>query len=499
MQRYNGQLLNQFQNTVTGISAAGAQVTVRLNPSGALATLYATNSTSGATLTNPLIADSKGYYGFYAPDGVYTLEVNLSGVPPLEIQLQDVASLQNQFDNALQNSGYIPIGTFSAGCTVSQANGVVSDGTSYWKWDGSLPKTVTAGSSPTPTGAGAWILVSDGAFRSSLANSNSTDLVGGKEARTLGNIVGNDGKRHFSLGCIPRCNSSGTFEFVSDSVHNPLNASSVTQPDQYTIRINYAKTATKINTFIAAPDAELAPYGVVCGGDVGTSFANIQAYAPLNFIADNNSPTPSITLNDLWSPSLAVSSIVATRLNASTLRVTHPVSAQLEPPVVSTVNSSSLFDYIVSYGSTQVDITCIGNAGGYVSYSGSAWSQAFSPNMTAPTLTWTASNTLKIDHGTAYGSAVVPKLTPHGGTYIPVVVNYGSTFIEVAFYDYAGVKATSQNSNMTFWYELSLKVPCNWPAGAIVSVQRGMVHVPSYNFKGVAGNNLWVYGDFEYA
>lgn len=85
-----------------------------------------------------------------------------------------------------------------------------------------------------------------------------------------------------------------------------------------------------------------------------------------------------------------------------------------------------------------------------------------------------------------------------GGTYIPVAVNYGSTFIEVAFYDYAGVKATTQNSNMTFWYELSLKVPCNWPTGAIVSVHRGLIHVPSYNFKGVTGNNLWVSGDFEY-
>ena len=338
----------------------------------------------------------------------------------------------------------------------------------------------------------------DVSLRSDLGNVNSTVSVAGKLAKDLGNISGNDTKRHFAIGAIPRANSSGVFELINDSVHNPMNVASVTQPDQYTIRINYAKTATKINSFIAAPDAELAPYGVVCGGDVGTSFANIQAYAPLNFIADNNSPNPSIVLNDLWSPSLGVASIVASRLNASTLRVTHPVSAQLEPPVVSTVNSSSLFDYIVSYGATQIDVTCIGNAGGYLSYSGSAWSQAFSPNMTAPTLTWTASNTLKIDHGTAYSGAVIPKLTPHGGTYIPVVVNYGSTFIEVAFYDYAGVKATSQNSNMTFWYELSLKVPCNWPSGAIVSVHRGLIHVPSYNFKGVTGNNLWVSGNFEY-
>lgn len=185
MQRYNGQLLNQFPNTVTGISAAGAKITVRVKSTGALATLYANNSTSGATLSNPLTADSKGYYGFYAPDGVYTLDVSLSGTPQLEIQLQDVASLQSQFNNAVSNAGYIPVGTFAAGCTVSQANGVVSDGVSYWRWDGSLPKTVTAGSSPTPVGVGGWFLTSDGAFESELAAAGSQKLIAGVKAADL--------------------------------------------------------------------------------------------------------------------------------------------------------------------------------------------------------------------------------------------------------------------------------------------------------------------------
>lgn len=337
----------------------------------------------------------------------------------------------------------------------------------------------------------------DTSLRNDLAASGSSVLVGGVAAKDLGNVSGNTNSRHFSIGAIPQCDNTGTFHLINDSVHNPMNVTSVTQPDQYTIRINYAKTATKINSFIAAPDAELAPFGVVCGGDVGTSYANIQAYAPLNFIADNNSPTPNIVLNELWNPSLAVGSITATRLNPSTLRITHPVSAPNEPPVVCAVNSSRIFDFIVSYGNTQVDIVCISNASGYISYDGSNWTQAFSPNMTSPTFTWTASNTLKIDHGVAYQSTAVPKLTPHGGNYIPVVVNYGGTFIEVAFYDYTGSKITTQNTNMTFWYEIGIKVPSNWPVGAIVSCQRGMIHVPSYNFKGVVGNNLWVYGDFE--
>jgi len=182
MQRYNGQLINQFANVINGNAAAGAQVTVKLKSTGATVTLYATDDISGATLANPLTANAKGYYGFYAPDGIYTLDVNISGTPQLEIQLQDIAALQAQFDAALANAGYIPVGTFAAGCTVSQSNGVVSDGSSFWRWDGALPKTVTAGSAPTPTGVGSWVLVSDGGFRAELAADDSEELVSGEKA-----------------------------------------------------------------------------------------------------------------------------------------------------------------------------------------------------------------------------------------------------------------------------------------------------------------------------
>ncbi len=182
MQRYNGQLINQFANVINGNAAAGALVTVKLKSTGATVTLYAEDNLSGATLANPLTADAKGYYGFYAPDGVYTLDVSISGTPQLEIQLQDVAALQAQFDSALSNAGYIPVGTFAAGCTVSQSNGVVSDGSSFWRWDGALPKVVTAGSEPTPTGVGGWVLISDFALRSELAAANSTVPIAGQPA-----------------------------------------------------------------------------------------------------------------------------------------------------------------------------------------------------------------------------------------------------------------------------------------------------------------------------
>lgn len=189
MQKYNGQLINQFSSSINGNAAAGALVTVRVKSSGAIASLYASDDVGGATLPNPLTTDSRGYFGFYAADGVYTIDYSVTGTPQTVIQLQDVADLQDQFNDALANAGYIPVGTFAAGCTVSQSNGVVSDGSSYWRWDGALPKTVTAGSAPTPTGVGGWFVVSDQALRGDLADSASAVLIAGVEAADVADGV----------------------------------------------------------------------------------------------------------------------------------------------------------------------------------------------------------------------------------------------------------------------------------------------------------------------
>lgn len=185
MEKYNGQLINQFPSSVFGNSAVGVEITVREQTSGLLATLYSGNSTSSATISNPLLSDSIGAYSFYAEDGVYTVDFSFSGARQQVIQLQDVANLQEQFNEAVLNAGYIPSGTFSAGATLTQANQVLSDGSSYWRWDGSFPKVVGAGTSPTPTGVGNWILISDAGLRSDLASTSSSVSIAGMEAADL--------------------------------------------------------------------------------------------------------------------------------------------------------------------------------------------------------------------------------------------------------------------------------------------------------------------------
>lgn len=182
MQKYNGQLIRQFASSITGNAASGVTVTVRKQSDASLATLYVENNIAGATLPNPLTTTDKGFFAFYAADGVYTLTFSDS-TPQQVIQLQDVAELQTQFDAAVLNAGYIPSGAFTAGATLTQANQVLSDGSSYWRWDGSFPKVVTAGSSPTPTGVGGWFVVSDFALRGDLAATDSTVLIAGVESK----------------------------------------------------------------------------------------------------------------------------------------------------------------------------------------------------------------------------------------------------------------------------------------------------------------------------
>ena len=315
MQRYNGQLINQFPNTINGNAAAGVQVTIRVKSSGTLATLYATNSVGGGTLPNPLTTDAKGYYGFYAADGVYTLDVNISGTPQLEIQLQDVADLQAQFDAALANAGYIPVGTFAAGCTVSQSNGAVSDGSSFWRWDGALPKTVTAGSEPTPTGAGNWILISDGAFRASLASATSTELVADVEAFAL---VG----QLKSLGATEFFDLSPTID-AATSVNlavKPLKTycTGVAESSSLSADYNYTKLNGEggISTIAANNRAWLAsltgsnwvqlltPFGVIVGDSIAEGHPNAHGRLHQSYV----DPTfNDAILNVYGTPSYALS------------------------------------------------------------------------------------------------------------------------------------------------------------------------------------------------
>lgn len=87
---------------------------------------------------------------------------------------------------AIAQYGWIPVGTFQDGATLTSPNQILKDTTDgeYYRWDGSfLPsgKVVPNGSTPGTTGGfgvGAWISVGDSTLRALLASVNGATQIG---------------------------------------------------------------------------------------------------------------------------------------------------------------------------------------------------------------------------------------------------------------------------------------------------------------------------------
>ena len=92
--------------------------------------------------------------------------------------------LENLYNQAISQVGYITMDSFEDGATLTVPNEVLrweSNG-EYYRWDGSFPKTVSSGSTPETSGGigiGAWVSVGDASLRSDLAKTNGAGLIGG--------------------------------------------------------------------------------------------------------------------------------------------------------------------------------------------------------------------------------------------------------------------------------------------------------------------------------
>ncbi|EMJ6429714.1 hypothetical protein RJO18_002697 [Enterobacter hormaechei] len=84
---------------------------------------------------------------------------------------------------AIAQYGWIPVGTFQDGATLTLPNQILKDTTdgAYYRWDGVLPKTVPSGSTPSTsggTGVGAWLSVGDSTLRAMLAAPGGDKHIG---------------------------------------------------------------------------------------------------------------------------------------------------------------------------------------------------------------------------------------------------------------------------------------------------------------------------------
>lgn len=86
---------------------------------------------------------------------------------------------QERVDDAIEAIGWVLVGDFTAGCTVTDRNQyVLVVGGAGYRWDGVLPKVVAPGSSPTPIATGSWVLVGDMSLRGDLASEGGYSLIG---------------------------------------------------------------------------------------------------------------------------------------------------------------------------------------------------------------------------------------------------------------------------------------------------------------------------------
>ena len=99
--------------------------------------------------------------------------------------ITDIASdlesqVQSQLSQWEATRGLTESGDFDTGFTATERQQIFLYNGEWYRWDGVLPKTVSAGSTPTGTGgvgSGAWLSVGDATLRSDLANPNKGALM----------------------------------------------------------------------------------------------------------------------------------------------------------------------------------------------------------------------------------------------------------------------------------------------------------------------------------
>lgn len=165
-----------------------------------------------------------GYKVIYdkATERAYALPSNLGAVTITSItdgilthssgtvDLGALAVLRGEYVNLVED--------FTSGFTIRVKNEVVSDGTYLYRWAGSLPKTVSAGSSVSSTGgetSGAWVITS---VLSKLTAIDGASLVGGATYDGIRAYTGSASK----ISCIGRQNlfDGAGGVFYKDSTDN---------------------------------------------------------------------------------------------------------------------------------------------------------------------------------------------------------------------------------------------------------------------------------------
>lgn len=178
------ELKTYFAQDRNGSLIPSASVSIFLTGTTTLAS--GLTSVSGVPLPNPFTADTDGKIQFRAPDGIYDMQVSLGSTTGVKVTFQCVdvekqlsdansaasraeaaagsieeqaasikANTREQWRRTLAEVGITLVdGSFEDGATVSNKNDAVWHiaGAQCYTWAGTLPKTVSAGSTPSSSG-----------------------------------------------------------------------------------------------------------------------------------------------------------------------------------------------------------------------------------------------------------------------------------------------------------------------------------------------------------
>ncbi|MEM7874843.1 GDSL-type esterase/lipase family protein, partial [Morganella morganii] len=103
---------------------------------------------------------------------------------------QLMARFKVDINQAIIAAGYIPMDSFQQGAEITKRNEILRDETTgeYYRWDGDLPKTVPAGSTPESAGGvgmGAWVSVGDASLRTFLSTTSGAGAIGTESGATV--------------------------------------------------------------------------------------------------------------------------------------------------------------------------------------------------------------------------------------------------------------------------------------------------------------------------
>lgn len=90
-----------------------------------------------------------------------------------DLYTASITQFEQQGKDAIMSVGWVTLDSFQQGATITERNQVLRDETTgeYYRWDGELPKAVSAGSTPESAGGvgmGEWVSVGDASLRSEI-------------------------------------------------------------------------------------------------------------------------------------------------------------------------------------------------------------------------------------------------------------------------------------------------------------------------------------------